>query len=218
MLGPVQLAGQWRELETGLPATWGEARLVLTVSDERDAERAAALLGPVNPARRGRELRLHLSRRGGGPSPTAIGRLLARLDAERIEGTLELVSSAEQVAPAPAPQPLTLAEAWDSSLAALPSDWSDVYAEVALTSTDHLDRAALLLAPANPARYGDKPGFRFRCARRFGYGVSPQMARRCLARLDEERIRGAVRVLRVLSDTRPVGTQGPVWYVGGKVV
>ena len=27
-----------------------------------------------------------------------------------------------------------------------------------------------------------------------------------------------VRILRVLSDTKPVATQGPVWYVGGKVV
>jgi hypothetical protein len=27
-----------------------------------------------------------------------------------------------------------------------------------------------------------------------------------------------VRVLRLMSDTHPVGTQGPVWYVGGKAV
>jgi hypothetical protein len=27
-----------------------------------------------------------------------------------------------------------------------------------------------------------------------------------------------VRVLRALSDTEPVYTQGPVWYVGGKTV
>ena len=44
------------------------------------------------------------------------------------------------------------------------------------------------------------------------------MTRRCLARLDEARIPGELRLLRVLSDTKPVGTQGPVWYVGGKVV
>ena len=29
---------------------------------------------------------------------------------------------------------------------------------------------------------------------------------------------GTLTVLRVLSDTQPVGTQGPVWYVEGKVV
>ena len=44
------------------------------------------------------------------------------------------------------------------------------------------------------------------------------MARRCFERLDEEGIRGTLRILRVLSDTKPVDTQGPVWYVGGKAV
>ena len=44
------------------------------------------------------------------------------------------------------------------------------------------------------------------------------MVRRCLERVDERQIPGEVRILRALSDTRPVATQGPVWYVGGKVV
>ena len=44
------------------------------------------------------------------------------------------------------------------------------------------------------------------------------MVRRCLARLDERDIDATVSILRVLSDTKPVGSQGPVWYVGGKVV
>ena len=55
-------------------------------------------------------------------------------------------------------------------------------------------------------------------ARTFGYGASPGMARRCMERLDHAGIPGEVRVLRALSDTQPVGTQGPVWYVGGKAV
>ena len=101
---------------------------------------------------------------------------------------------------------------------ALPADWSDLYAEVELVSSDWLDRAALLMAPLNPARYGGVPGFRFRVARRFGYGASPEMTRRCLERVDEEHIRGELRILRVLSDTDPVHTQGPVWYVEGKSV
>jgi hypothetical protein len=44
------------------------------------------------------------------------------------------------------------------------------------------------------------------------------MARRCFERLDEEGIRGELRVLHALSDTRPVQTQGPVWYLGGRSV
>jgi hypothetical protein len=38
------------------------------------------------------------------------------------------------------------------------------------------------------------------------------MARRCLARLDEERINGRLVILWVLSDTKAVATQGPVLY------
>jgi hypothetical protein len=44
------------------------------------------------------------------------------------------------------------------------------------------------------------------------------MTHRCLERLDAEDIRGEVRVLRALSDTHHVWTQGPVWYVGGRSV
>ena len=44
------------------------------------------------------------------------------------------------------------------------------------------------------------------------------MVRRCLEHLDAEGIVGRVRILRALSDTRLVATQGPVWYVGGRAV
>ena len=44
------------------------------------------------------------------------------------------------------------------------------------------------------------------------------MVERCFQRLDERGIPAEVRILRALADTRPVATQGPVWYVGGKVV
>jgi hypothetical protein len=74
------------------------------------------------------------------------------------------------------------------------------------------------MAPLNPARYGGETGFRFRVARSFGYGASPEMTRRCLERIDEEGIRGSFRLLRVLADTYPNATQGPVWYVGGRSV
>jgi len=44
------------------------------------------------------------------------------------------------------------------------------------------------------------------------------MVRRCLERMDAERITGSVRVLTVLSDTNNVATQGPVWRVAGRSV
>ena len=107
---------------------------------------------------------------------------------------------------------------WEHALVLLPSDWSDVYAEVRFDSTDYVEPGALLLAPTNPAAYGGPGALRFRCARRFGYGVSAEMAARCLERCDERGMTGKVEVLRALSDTYPVATQGPVWLVGGRTV
>ena len=217
MLRLVGLVDQWRAIEAELPPAWADARLRLTVANPADAERAAAFLGPANPGRHGNVISVFCARGGRGASPALVRRLLQRLDGEWIDAELELVAAAH-APPAVAAARATLVDAWDAEVGALPADWSDLYAEVTLTSTDYLDRAALLLAPVNPARYGGETGFRFRCARSFGYGASAGMTRRCLERLDEEGIKGRVRILRALSDTRPVYTQGPVWYVGGKSV
>jgi hypothetical protein len=218
MLRLVGLVDQWQAIERYLPEGWDDARLRLTIQDLSDCDRAATLLAPVNPGRRGKVISFSTSKRSAGPSPEVIRRLLARLDREAIDGQLVLLGASEADRAAPPVEAKPFVPAWDAELAALPDDWSDLYAEIELESSDYLERAALLLAPVNPSRYGGKPGFRFRVARRFGYGASTEMARRCLQRLDEEGTRGAVRVLRVLSDTRPVQTQGPVWYVGGRSV
>jgi hypothetical protein len=214
----VRLGDRWREIERGLPRDWTDARLLLRVNDPAEAERAAAKLTPLMPGRSGSEIRFYTARRGAGASPDAVRRALRAVDREGIRGELELVSSAQPETGVLAIERASLAEAWDVAVATLPPDWSDLYAEIELTSTDHLERAALLLAPVNPARYGGKPALRFRVARTFGYGASPEMTRRCFERLDGEGIPGQVRILRVLSDTDPVYTQGPVWYVEGKAV
>ena len=213
----MSLVGDWQELEQSLPEAWGNARLRLTISDEAECERAAALLGPANPGRRGKVIRFFAARRGAGPSSEMIRNLLRRIDEQGIRGELELVGVDEAEAE-PVIHRETLAATWDAAIGALPPDWSDLYAEVELVSSDWLERAALLMAPVNPARYGGLPGFRFRVARRFGYGAAPEMTRRCLERVDQEHIRGEFRILRVLSDTDPVHTQGPVWYVEGRSV
>jgi len=211
------LVEQWQRIEASLPQDSADARLELTISDEARSDRAAALLAPLNPGRFGKRFRFYPARKGAGPAPGLVRRLLALLDEERIEGTLELLGSSRAVDVAEKTRE-TLVEQWETGLAGLPDDWSDLYCELELRSSDHLERAALLTAPLNPARYGGTPGFRFRVARRFGYGAAPEMVLRCLTRLDENGIPGDVRVLWVLSDTKPVSTQGPVWYVGGKVV
>jgi hypothetical protein len=219
----VSLGRQWRIIQAKLPDDWAHARLVLTPASPQRLDRAAALLGPLTPGRVGATLRFEAARGGHGSSPGAVARALRRLDLERIRGTLELVAADEAMpvsplrAAAPAAQ-VPLAESWDALAKSLPADWSDVYAQIDLTSSDDLDPAALALAPINPLRYGPASGFRFRVARSFGYGASTGMTRRCMARLDERGIGGTLTILRVLSDSRPVATQGPVWYVGGNAV
>ena len=216
----MRLVRQWGEIERDLPDDWSEARLSLRVADADRAERAAAVLGPLSPGRSGDRIRFFCARGGGGAGPEAVRRALRRLDDERIGGELELVGSAEaarerDASGAAAP---TLTASWDTAVNSLPPDWSDLYVQADLRSSDHLERAALMLAPLNPARHDDRPSFRFRVARRFGYGGSAEMARRCFERCDAERITGRVEVLRAVSSSDHVATQGPVWYVGGRSV
>jgi hypothetical protein len=217
MLRLLRLVEQFSELERGLADEWAELRFQLTVEDESRAERAAALLAPANPGRRARVIRLTIDRRGAGIAPEALRRLLKRLDDERIAGTLEL-QGIQKAPPEELRTKETLRAQWELRLAAVPADWSDIYAQVRLDSTDYLERGALLLAPLNPARYGGPATLRFRSAHHFGYGVSPEMAARCFERCDDERITGEVEILYVLSDTNPVATQGPVWLLGGRTV
>ena len=213
----MQLVGDFNEIERTNGDDWTELRLALSVSDEGRLERAAALLGPANPGRLGNKLRFSAVRDGTGVGPEAVRRLLRRLDDEGIGGRLELLGVAGARAEDQAATN-TLRSQWQDALETLPPDWSDVYAEVRLDSSDYLERGALLLAPINPARAAGKTAFRFRSAHHFGYGVSPGMAARCFGRCDEEGITGDVSILQALSDSQPVGTQGPVWIKDGRVV
>ena len=208
---------QWNTIERGLDPKWHDARFDFVPDDETKRGRAAALLGPAGPGRMGNAIRFYAARRGDGVGPEAVRRMLKRIDDAGIGGTLTLVSS-DAAPPEPVITRASLAAEWDAAVAVLPGDWSDVLCDVELTSSDHVERAALLLAPLNPIQGIGRPGFRFRCAHSFGYGASNGMVRRCLARLDEERIPGEVRILRALSDTHPVGTQGPVWRIGERAV
>jgi hypothetical protein len=220
----VALAGRFDEILGGLPPGWSLAHFALTIEREEDADRAALILAPATPGRTGTTFQLHVhgSTAGLAPTPELVRRVLSRIDAERIAGRLTLVH--EEAAPAAQPsvprerRPRPFAAQWDELVRRLPPDWSDLYAEIRFDSSDFLERGALLLAPVNPAHYGGPLSFRFRCARVRGYGVAPEMARRCLERLDKERITGTTRALRVLSDTHHAATQGPVWYVEGKSV
>jgi hypothetical protein len=219
------LADRVDEIVRGLPRGWERARLELTVEEPEEADHASLLLASATPGRQGRSFTLYVHQGASGLSPAVglVKRVVARLDEAGIRGRVRLAGH-EQAAVKTKPvaaepeAPTALAEAWDGLLRRLPPDWSDLYAEVELDSTDYLDRGALLLAPVNPARSGGPSTFRFRSASSKGYGVAPGMARRALERLDDEGLGGRVRVLRVLSDTNPVSTQGPVWRVDGRSV
>ncbi len=214
----MSLVEQWNDVQKRLDPRWGDVRLSLRIDDEATRKRAAALLGPAGPGLAGNEIRFYATRRGGGVGPEAVTRMLRRIASEGIDGTLTLVATDEAPA-APAVSRPTVAEEWDAALAVLPGDWSDLLCELELASSADLDRAAVHLRAVNPLQGGTgRPGFRFRAARVRGYGASAPMVRRCFERLDDAGIGAEVRILDVLSDSRPVYTQGPVWFVGGHQV
>jgi hypothetical protein len=214
----MSLAGEWDALQANLPADWTTAQVELDMGDVEFA-RATAFLAPAQPRRSGTgSLRFIAARDGTGPSPSAVSRLLSRLESAGLSGRLSVVSSETAPAAAPAAAQRTLAQSWDDAVTTIPSDWSDLVGDIDLISSDYLDLAALQLAPINPRLLPNSLTLRFRCARTFGYGASPGMVRRSLERCDAKGIRGGVRVVRVLCDTRPVATQGPVWQIGGRTV
>jgi hypothetical protein len=211
----MKLVDQWRTIEKRLPHDWQDVRLTVATEQPSDLPRAAAVLGAAGVGRSGDGLVLHV-RRFGSSSPAAIRRLFARLDSERVWCTLgrgEVGADAPAIAEA-AP---SLAASWDRVVGELPTDWSELLCQLEISGSDLLPRAALLCAPINPTRDRDSVGFVFR-AGRVGYGVSAGMARRCLERLDAEGIEGAVDVLRVLSDTEPVASQGSSWIIAGRTL
>jgi hypothetical protein len=223
----VRLVRQWNDLVGRLPAGWVDAQVRFHPRDASQLDRAATLLGPLGATRSaGSSLTFRVASDGSGPSAAMAERLFDRVGLEKIAGTIELASaSAAASAPEPAapaaptaPAAESLPASWDAALATLPADWSDLLGEIELGSSDYLERAALHLSPVNPRRDGARFALRFRCARTAGYGASPGMVRRCLERCDEQGIVGTASVLRVLSDTQPVLTQGPVWQISGQTV
>ena len=197
-----------------MPETWARASLRLELRDRAAADQAAATLGPTGPYRVSETiLQFSVARDGSALGPQGITRLLSRIPL----GTLTL-SNAQATARPAERAATTLVEGWDTALAGLPSDWSDLYAEVEFISSDYIEPAAVVCIQMNPRRDGSRAAFNFRAARQAGYGVVPGMARRCFERCDEKGIRGSISVLRVLSDTHLAATQGPVWLSGGKTL
>ena len=217
----MQAVAQWDLIEYELPEFWEEARLAFVPDDEGALDRAGAVLAPLSPGRSANELRVQIRRGGGVGGPESLRNLLRRLDRKRIWGTLRLVDA--KVAEAPpaaetASPHASLVAAWDEALATMPPDWSDLFVELDVDSSDYLAQAALFGAALNPMRNPDAIALRFRVADSRGYGAPPALVRRCLERMDREGIRGRLTILHGLAETDKVGTQGPVWRIAGKSV
>ena len=212
----MKLVDQWTALEARLPKDWKDARLRLTTENPRELPRAAAALGPLGAGRADGALVFHVYRTGATVGPELVRRLFSQLDRQRVWCILTR-DEVIQARPEQETPPHAVAASWDDALAQLPLDWTELLCRLEIRGSAVLPRAALLCAPINPTRDRDSVGFLFRVGR-VGYGVSQEMARRCFERLDEERIGGSVTVLRVLSDTHPVASQGSSWIVSGRVL
>jgi hypothetical protein len=214
----MRAADQWRQIEEELDPEWAEVRL--SFAPEGSPSEAAAVLAPLQPVRVGDELRFHVTRADAGGE--RVRNILRRVDRNRVWGMLALIDATSRAERGPSPpgKPSAgpLAAQWDGLVATLPPDWSDVLAELELDSSDNLPRAALIGAPMNPTRVPDALALRFRVSGKQGYGVTPQMARRCFERMDVEGITGRITVVHDLSDTANDVTQGPVWRVAGRSV
>jgi hypothetical protein len=217
-IASVRLTERFDQLLESLPSGWTQAVVQLGVADPADADRSAATLAPLAPGRAGATFSVRVSQSGSeAPSADAVRRILARLEAQGVDARLGI--DAREAAVRVEEARRRLVESWDGLLDELPPDWSDLYLEVELASSSDVEHGALLLGPVNPLLVeGRRPAFRFRAARRFGYGAAPAMVRRALERLDEEGIGGRLEPLRVMSETAPVLTQGPVWRDGGRAV
>jgi hypothetical protein len=223
----VRAVDQWSEIEMSLGSDWELVRLSFVPEDAGGIGPAAAVLAPLGPGRSAGALRFQVTRAGAGPE--RFENLLRRLDRKRVWGELTLVDAqvaaplerAEAEAEAEhARQRGRLVEQWGEAIAELPPGRRDLLVELELDSTDFLAQAALAGAPLNPSRVPGEVALRFRVSERGGggYGASAGMARRCLERMDEQRITGELHIVGALSDVDNVYTQGPIWRVAGRSV
>ena len=216
----MRLVEQWSEIQAALPQGWQRAAVTLELENADDADRAAVVLGPAAPWRVGSRFRIDVGRQTGpvGADPGLVERMLARLDGEGIAGGLELAATEEADAAPEVSTRRSAAEEWQELVDALPPDWSHALIRLTLDSSDYVDRAALLLAPANPQLVDGRSTLQIRVANQVGYGVASEMLRRCLERLDHEAITGRIEIVQTVSDAHPVATQGPVFRLGGRSV
>src|SRR3954451_18125052 len=143
----VSVADQWKAIGSELPSGWTHVRLRLALKDRGTADRAAAMLGPAGAYRAAATVLLFdVARDGSATSPDNLARLLRNVP----NGALTLSGSKAHEPVSPAREITTLTQSWDRAITGLPADWSDLYVEVSLTSTDFVEPAAVLCVQCNP--------------------------------------------------------------------
>ena len=220
----MKLVDQWHAIEAELPEGWEEVRLTLTTEQPGDLPRAAQVLGPINAGKVGSTLVFDVRRAAGPQGAQTVTRLFGRLDDERTWCTIAQSEVRVATAPDVGRRPCCSAReavgggelGHGAGAVALRLDRPSLRARDRVEHAARPDGAPLRAAQSVPL--GSRLVFTFRCSGRSGYGASRSMARRCFERLDHDGIPGTTRVLRVLSDTDNVDTQGPVWLVGGKTL
>ena len=113
----MSLVEQWKVIQSNLPEGWTGAQLRLNVAG--DPERASAMLASAGAGRHGKVVTFNVGRSGVGvgSSPDLVMRLLARLDAERLGGSLALARPVESVAPVGLPsRRAPLGEQWQQGI------------------------------------------------------------------------------------------------------
>ena len=211
----MRLVEQWNAIEQGLDPRWSDARLVLTIDDETQPRRALALLAPAGPGRAGNAIRFYATRaRRRCSDPKRCDDICAG-STTKASAAAELVVVRRRAGAPPRSRARRLAAEWDAALAALPGDWSDLLCELELTSSDHIERAALLARPDQSGAGGTDAR-----ASASGARTASATARRpawcAAASRGSTRTPSAadMRIARALSDVHPVGTQGATFLVG----
>jgi hypothetical protein len=93
---------------------------------------------------------------------------------------------------------VSLAERFAGVVDELPSDWTDIQADLRIHEEDRYVEAAVILAQVNPQPYSRADWhWRIPVAHSFGHAAAPQTVRGVLAQLDESGFTGELAVQEV---------------------
>jgi len=215
MLSSVSLVEELRAVESRLPKAWSQAHLKLVVSDPSSS------IGPPRSSsgdavETPRRALLHgVARRQRRRGSSTYGGSCASSTAKAWARGWKLVESVEG---ARATEPVRRGR-WSSvdeqSRRCPPTGATS---GASSSCSRRITRARRPRAgPAQTVVVRRPPGSALPLRTAFGYGALLGWSGACLRRCDRAGVRGTVRILRALSDSAPVGTQGPcgTWRPGG---